>query len=138
MCSVTIFGCKPGLLLSNKNHGQWCFNKYIPTVLLCFNLLDVFCDYCIMQHFDEGKFWHFDAFQPDRQNLTRQIVLKQYSVYRCMVKDSDHPSKYFSSNIWRVSICQIPPSPRQNFALYGIASYILGFKVTVLLEYFMC
>ena len=29
----------------------------------------------------------FDGFQPDRQNLTRQIVYKQYSVYRCMVKD---------------------------------------------------
>ena len=32
----------------------------------------------------------FDAFQLDRQYLTRQILL---SVYRCIVKDSHHPSK---------------------------------------------
>ena len=52
--------------------------------------------YHIVQSFDEGN---FDAFQLDHQNLTSQIVQKQHSVYRCMVKDSDHPSKYFLSNI---------------------------------------
>ena len=60
----------------------------------------------IAQNFDGEKFDVVDVFQLDRQNLTRQIVLKQYSVYRCMVKGNNHPSKYFPSNIWRVSICQ--------------------------------
>ena len=55
-----------------------------------------------------GNFDVFDAFQPDRQNLTCQI----FESVQCLVKDSDHPSKYFLSNICRVSI-------RQNFLLYG-------------------
>ena len=58
------------------------------------------------------SFWHFPA-RPSKFNPSN--CLKQYSIYRCMVKDSDHPSKYFPSNIWRVSI-------HQNFALYG--SYV--------------
>ena len=55
--------------------------------------------YHIAQNFDGGNFDIFDALQLDHQNLTHQIVKKQYSVYRCMVKDSDHSSKYFQSNI---------------------------------------
>ena len=48
-----------------------------------------------------GKFWPggnfdiFGAFLPDRQNLTRQI----FKAIQCLVKHSDHPSKYFPSNI---------------------------------------
>ena len=34
-----------------------------------------------------GNFDVFDVFQLDHQNLTRQIIQKQYRVYRCMVKD---------------------------------------------------
>ena len=48
--------------------------------------------YRIAQNFDRENFDLFDIFQLDHQNLTCQIVYKQYSVYRCMVKDSDHPS----------------------------------------------
>ena len=60
--------------------------------------------YHIVQNFDGGNFDVFDAFQQDRQNLTRQIVVKQYSIYRCMgpsikifsVKNlqSRYPSKF--------------------------------------------
>ena len=39
-----------------------------------------------------GGFDVFDAFQLDCQNLTCQVVGKQY---KCMVKDSVNPSKYF-------------------------------------------
>ena len=35
----------------------------------------------------------FDAFHPDRQNLTRQI----FKAIQCLVKDCDHPSKYLKS-----------------------------------------
>ena len=42
-----------------------------------------------------GNFDGFDIFQPDRQNLTRQIL----KAIQCLVKDIDHPSKYFPSNI---------------------------------------
>ena len=34
----------------------------------------------------------FDVLQPDRQNLTCQI----FKAIQCLVKDTDHPSKYFS------------------------------------------
>ena len=37
----------------------------------------------------------FDAFQPDRQNLTRQT----FKAMHHLVKDSDHSTKYFPSNI---------------------------------------
>ena len=47
----------------------------------------------------------FDAIQPDRQNLTRQI----FKAIQRLVKDCDHPSKYFPSNISKVSV-------RQNFS----------------------
>ena len=54
-----------------------------------------------------GNFDIFDAFLPDHQNLTRQI----FKAVQCLVKDSDHPSKYFPSNTLKVSICQnFPPS----------------------------
>ena len=54
-----------------------------------------------------GNFDVFDAFQLDRQNLTRQI----FKSIHCLVKDREHPSKYFLSNIWRVSVHQnFPPS----------------------------
>ena len=49
--------------------------------------------YRIAGNFDGGNFDGFDAFQPDRQNLTRQILKA------CLVKDIDHPSNYFPSNI---------------------------------------
>ena len=39
-----------------------------------------------------GDFDVFEALQLDCQNLTRQVVGKQY---KCMVKDSVNPSKYF-------------------------------------------
>ena len=44
-----------------------------------------------------GNFWRgdfdvFDAFQPDHQNLTRQI----FKAMQHLVKDSDHPVKIFS------------------------------------------
>ena len=40
-----------------------------------------------------GKFNVFDAFQPDRQNLIRQI----FKAIQCLVKDTDHASiKIFS------------------------------------------
>ena len=42
-----------------------------------------------------GNFDRFDVFQPDRQNLTRKIL----KAIQCLVKDTDHPSKYFLSNI---------------------------------------
>ena len=72
-------------------------------------------NYRIVQNFDV-----FDAFQLDRQNLTHQIE-KQHSIYRCIVKDSDNPSQYFPSNIWRVGICQ-------NFPLskFCAIQYIYG------------
>ena len=37
----------------------------------------------------------FEAFQPDRQNLTHQI----FKAIQRLVKDCKHPSKYFPSNI---------------------------------------
>ena len=43
-----------------------------------------------------------------------------------MVKNSNHPSKYFPLNIWRVSIRQNFP-PGQNFALYGMPHKIEEF-----------
>ena len=51
--------------------------------------------YRIAGNFNGGNFDGFDAFQPDRQNLTRQIL----KAIQCLVKDTDHPSKYFPSNI---------------------------------------
>ena len=42
-----------------------------------------------------GNFDVFDAFQPDCQNLTRQF----FKAMQHLVKDSDHLSKYFLSNI---------------------------------------
>ena len=56
----------------------------------CFNFY-----YHIAGNLMGGNFDGFDAFQPDSQNLTRQIL----KAIECLVKDTDHPSKYFPSNI---------------------------------------
>ena len=53
------------------------------------------CVYRIAGNFDRGNIDVFDAFQPDRQNLTRQ----NFKAIQRLVKDCDHPSKYFLSNI---------------------------------------
>ena len=84
--------------------------------------------YHIVQNFDGGKFWRFWHFQarPSKFNLSN--CFKKYSLYRCMVKDSNHPSKYFPSNIWRVTIHQ--NSPRQNFALYSSLNHCLCINIT--------
>ena len=42
-----------------------------------------------------GNFDGFDAFRPDRQKLTRQIL----KAIQCLVKDTNYLSKYFPSNI---------------------------------------
>ena len=42
-----------------------------------------------------GNFDDFDTFRPDGQKLTRQIL----KAIQCLVKDTNHPSKYFPSNI---------------------------------------
>ena len=57
-------------------------------------MMDLF-KYHIVGNFDGGNFDIFDAFQPDHQNLTREI----FKATQCLVKDNDHPSKYFPSNI---------------------------------------
>ena len=80
-----------------------------------------------------ANFDNFDAFRLDHQNLTRQIVLKRYSIYRCMVKDSDYPSKYFPSNIWRVHTYQnFPPSKfcaiRYAFSFHCSVIHIISLK----------
>ena len=61
--------------------------------------------YRIARNFDGGNFDGFDAFRPDRQKLTRQIL----KAIQCLVKDTNHLSKYFPLNIWKVSIRQNPP-----------------------------
>ena len=53
--------------------------------------------YHIAGNFDRGNFDVFDAFQPDRQNLTHQIFEAIH--VQCLEKDTDHLSKYFPSNI---------------------------------------
>ena len=62
-----------------------------------------------------GNFDVFDAFQPDRQYLTRQI----FKAIQCLVKDTDHPSKY-SCQIFEKS-ASVKISPRQNFPLYSMS-----------------
>ena len=78
--------------------------------------------YHIAQNFDRGKFWHFWWFPATPSKFNLSIFKKHYSVYRCMVKDSDRPSKYFPSNVWKVSMHQ--NFPRQSFALYGMSSHL--------------
>ena len=73
-----------------------CLLYLVLQALIIVQMLNI---YCIAENFDKGNFDIFDAFQLDHQNLTHQIALKQYSIYRCMMKDSNHPSKYFPSNI---------------------------------------
>ena len=55
-----------------------------------YNILLIIYNYRIAGNFDV-----FDAFLPDRQNLTRQF----FKAIQCLLKDSDHLSKYFPSNI---------------------------------------
>ena len=62
-----------------------------------------------------GNFDVFDAFQPERQNLTHQI----FKAIQCLVKDTDHPSKY-SHQIFEKS-ASVKISPHQNFPLYGMS-----------------
>ena len=62
-----------------------------------------------------GNFDVFDAFQPDRQNLTHEI----FKSIQCLVNDCDHPSKYFRK-IFQESV-SIKISSHQNFLLYGRA-----------------
>ena len=61
---------------------------------MVFNLV-LHGDYRIAGNFDGGNIEVFDTFQPDHQNLTRQI----FKAIQRLVKDCDHPSKYFPSNI---------------------------------------
>ena len=70
------------IVVSNPVSVGYTINAYICTV------------YCITQNSDRGN---FDVFELDRQNLTHQIVLKQYSVYRYMVNGSNYPSIYVPS-----------------------------------------
>ena len=62
----------------------------------------------------------FDAFQLDHQNLTHQIVYKQYSVYRCMVKGRTIHQNIFCQIFEELVSVKI--SPHQNFTLYGSAT----------------
>ena len=50
------------------------------------------------------KFWHFWYFSARLSNLTRQT----FKALQGLVKDSDHPSKYFPSNIWKKSVASYP------------------------------
>ena len=61
-----------------------------------------------MQTFDRANYDVFDAIQLDYQNLTHQIVVKQYTIYKCMVKDSDHLSSILTidcTSIYRGALC---------------------------------
>ena len=83
-------------------------------------------NYRIAGNFDGGKYWRFWRFQPDRQNLTRQI----FKAIQRLVKDCDHPSKYFPSNIWKVSV-------RQNFppSKFPAIRYMLFCTLALLIQY---
>ena len=50
-----------------------------------------------------GNFDGFDVFQPDHQNLTCQIL----KAIQCLVKDTDHPSKYLKSKLASVKISPV-------------------------------
>ena len=73
-----------------------------------------------------GNFDVFDAFQPDRQNLTRQI----FKAIQCLVKGTDHPSKY-SRQIFEKS-ASVKISPHQNFPLYTVCPFIILLLVSLL------
>ena len=68
----------------------------------------------LYMHRIAGNFDGFDAFQPDRQKLTRQILKAK----QCLVKDTDHPSKYFRQIFEKSASVKI--SPRQYFPLYTV------------------
>ena len=67
----------------------------ISTIISKALIKKLYIIYRIAGNFNGGNFEGFDAFQPDRQNLTCQIL----KAIQCLVKDTDHPSKYFPSNI---------------------------------------
>ena len=64
-----------------------------------------------------AKFWHLTLLSYTTK-LNPSNCLKTIKVYRCMVKDNDHPSKYFRQ-IFEKSV-SIKISPCQNFVLYAI------------------
>ena len=70
-----------------------------------------------------GNFDVFDVFQQDHQNLTCQIVVKQYGVYRCM-----GPSvKIFSvKNLQRRYQSKFPPIKILRYSNLHITFFILG------------
>ena len=58
-------------------------------------------------------------------------ILRHCCVNKPMAKGSDHPSKYFPSSIWKVSICQNFPPSKFNFVLairsvIGLAKEVLS------------
>ena len=64
-----------------------------------------------------GNFDVFDVFLPDRQNLTRQI----FKAIQCLVKDSDHPSKYIFEKSASVKISPVKiPAIRYSY----VASHV--------------
>ena len=67
-------------------------------------------NYRIAGNFDGGNIDVFDRFQPDRQNLTRQI----FKVIQRLVKHCDDPSKYFSVKYLKKSV-SVKISPRSKF-----------------------
>ena len=74
-------------------------------------------NYRIAGNIDGGKYWRFWRSQPDRQNLTHQI----FKAIQCLVKDCDHPSKYFPSNISKISVRQnFPPVKISRYTVYVI------------------
>ena len=84
-------------VITQKNFQLWDYCMYIIYIAL---------------NFDRGNHNFSDFFQLDSQNLTRW---KCYSIYRYMLKDSNHPSKYFPSN-----------TLHQIFILYGVCICITG------------
>ena len=85
---------------------KW-WNDLPDSIITSRDFYSTLYNYRIAGNFDGGKYWRFWRFQPDRQNLTRQI----FKAIQRLVKDCDHPSKYFPSNIWKVSVRQnFPPS----------------------------
>ena len=61
-----------------------------------------YIDIPLVQNFDRGNFAVFDAFQPDCQNLTNQIFKVLQHLCRSIVKDGDHPLKYFPSKVIKI------------------------------------
>ena len=73
-----------------------------------------------------GEFDIFDAFQLDYQNLTHQIIKKQYTMHRGLWWKSVTIHRNIFHQIFEESV-SIKISLRQSFALYGI-NWIFGGK----------